>query len=226
MESSIAREASSPEVGRFLTLNSLNLENGASSFQLELADDGVATLTFDLPVEKVNVLSRAILSELDAVLDQLAGMPATGLLVCSGKPGQFVAGAKIEELLPTEGNSMDDILASLEKGQTVFARFETLPYPTVALIDGACLGGGAEFALTMDERVATNQPKTQIGLPEVKLGLIPGWGGTQRLSRVVGLDHALKAITTGKPFTASEAEAIGLVFDAVPVDLAKGALLQ
>ena len=146
MESSIAREASSPEVGRFLTLNSLNLENGASSFQLELADDGVATLTFDLPDEKVNVFSRTILSELDAVLDQLAGMPATGLLVCSGKPGQFVAGAKIEELLPTEGNSMDDILASLEKGQTVFARFETLPYPTVALIDGACLGGGAEFA--------------------------------------------------------------------------------
>ncbi len=218
MESSIAREASSPEVGRFLTLNSLNLENGASSFQLELADDGVATLTFDLPDEKVNVFSRTILSELDAVLDQLAGMPATGLLVCSGKPGQFVAGAKIEELLPTEGNSMDDILASLEKGQTVFARFETLPYPTVALIDGACLGGGAEFALAMDERVATNQPKTQIGLPEVKLGLIPGWGGTQRLSRVFGLDHALKAITTGKPFTASEAEAIGLVFDAVPVE--------
>ncbi len=199
-------------------MNPSKLDNGTDAFRLELAKDGVATLTFDLPNEKVNMFSRAVLAELDDVLNELAGMPAIGLMVCSGKPGQFIAGAKIEELLTTEANSMDDILGSLEQGEAVFARFEALPFPTVALIDGVCLGGGTEFALAMDERVATKQPKTQIGFPEVKLGLIPGWGGTQRLSRVVGLDHALKAITTGKPFDASEAEALGLVFDAVPED--------
>ena len=181
-----------------------------------MADDGIAVLTFDLPDEKVNVFSRSILAELDLVLNRLTEAPAKGLLVCSGKPGQFIAGAKIEELLENEENSMTDILGSLERGQEVFGRFESLPFPTVALIDGACLGGGTEFALAMDERVATNQSKTRIGLPEVNLGLIPGWGGTQRLPRIVGLDHALKAVTTGKPFTAKEAEAIGLVFDAVP----------
>ena len=104
-------------------MNPSKLDNGTDAFRLELAKDGVATLTFDLPNEKVNMFSRAVLAELDDVLNELAGMPAIGLMVCSGKPGQFIAGAKIEELLATEANSMDDILGSLEQGEAVFARF-------------------------------------------------------------------------------------------------------
>src|SRR5207247_5556911 len=98
----------------------------------------------------------------------------------------------------------------------IIAPFEALPYPTIALIDGACMGGGTEIALGFDLRLAGTNPKTEIGLPEVKIGLIPGWGGTQRLTRLIGPSLAAELICAGEAVKADRARELGIVFDAVP----------
>jgi 3-hydroxyacyl-CoA dehydrogenase/enoyl-CoA hydratase/3-hydroxybutyryl-CoA epimerase/3-hydroxyacyl-CoA dehydrogenase/enoyl-CoA hydratase/3-hydroxybutyryl-CoA epimerase/enoyl-CoA isomerase len=106
----------------------------------------------------------------------------------------------------------------VQRGLNLIAAFEALPYPTVAVIDGACMGGGLELAMGFDYRLASNNPKTELGLPEVKIGLIPGWGGTQRLSRLIGPALAAELICAGDTVKADRARALGLVFDAVPAD--------
>ena len=100
----------------------------------------------------------------------------------------------------------------------ILGRIGRLPFPTVALIDGPCMGGGTELALAMDERIASTSPQTKIGLPEVKVGLLPAWGGTQRLPRLIGVQPAVEMITSGEPVAAAKAAALGLVFDAVPAE--------
>src|SRR5947209_6232599 len=190
----------------------------AGALRLEVLDGSVGLVTFDLPGESVNTLGRAVMEELEALAAGLARRTdLKGLVFRSGKPGAFVAGANLNELgrLPRDP---EQARRDMQRGLAVFAALEALPYPTVAAIDGAAMGGGLELALSFDFRVATNSPKTVLGLPEVNVGLIPGWGGTQRLPRLIGPSLAAEMICSGEPVGATRARDIGLVFDAVPAE--------
>jgi 3-hydroxyacyl-CoA dehydrogenase/enoyl-CoA hydratase/3-hydroxybutyryl-CoA epimerase len=180
-----------------------------SAFIYELHNDGTAILTFDLPGEKVNKLTTPVMDELDRVLDDLAAQKGIkALVIRSGKEGSFIVGADIAEIRAVEDAAVGERLA--RKGQAVFAKLEALPFPTVAAIHGPCMGGGLELALACSHRVVTNDQKTALALPEVKLGIIPGFGGTQRLPRLVGLANALDMILTGKSVYAKKAAKTGL----------------
>lgn len=186
-----------------------------SAFRLDFPKTGIARLTFDLPGSKANTLGQAVQSDLEAALDDLARRTdVAGLLFVSGKPGMFIAGADLKELGAASDEATNRRL--VKRGLAIVARFERLPYPTVALIDGACVGGGLELALGFDYRLAGSHPKVEIGLPETKIGLIPGWGGTQRLARVIGPHLAAERIASGESAKADKARELGIVFDAVP----------
>jgi 3-hydroxyacyl-CoA dehydrogenase/enoyl-CoA hydratase/3-hydroxybutyryl-CoA epimerase len=129
--------------------------------------------------------------------------------VRSGKPGTFIAGADVAEIASVS-TEQEGYEASRE-GQRIFARLENLPIPTVAAIDGICLGGGTELVLACGYRLASDRSATRIGLPEVRLGIIPAFGGTTRLPRLVGLSAALPMILTGKAVTARKAQRMGLI---------------
>ena len=185
-----------------------------TAFDLKVEDDGLATLTFDLPGEKVNKFSTAVLEELADVLVRLTREARIrGLLVRSGKPDIFIAGADVKEFTQVQP---EDVRPGVERVQALFEQLAHLPYPTVAAIHGACLGGGTELALACDYRLMSDSAKTQIGLPEVRLGIFPAWGGCTRLPRVVGLAAALDLILTGKTLDARRAKRIGLADEAVP----------
>src|SRR5439155_4433574 len=128
----------------------------------------------------------------------------------SGKPGMFVAGADLREL----GSRPDPNLskAVTKRGLDIFWAFENLPFPTVAAIDGSCMGGGLELSLSLDFRLAGTDPKTELGVPEVKIGLFPGWGGTQRLPRVAGATAAIEMICSGEPVKPQRARELGILF--------------
>ncbi len=171
--------------------------------------EGVAALILDVPDRSVNVLSRRVLAELDQALDRVAADDSFRLLVFrSGKPGTFIAGADVHELSrlasPEEAAELSEI------GQRVFDKLASLPIPTAAIIGGACLGGGLELALACDYRVVIHNPRTQLGLPEIELGLVPAWGGTQRLQRLIGLERALRVLLGGHRVGAAEAVRWGL----------------
>ena len=180
-----------------------------SAFHYELANNGIAILTFDLPGEKVNKLTTAVMNELDRLLDELAADHAIkALVIRSGKPDIFIAGADIAEIRDITDAKTGEELS--RKGQSVLGKIEALPFPTVAAIHGPCLGGGLEFALACSHRVISNDPKTVLGLPEVKIGIMPGFGGTQRLPRLVGLANSLEMILPGKNVHAKKAKKFGL----------------
>jgi len=175
--------------------------------------DGVATLRFDVPDAKVNTWGEAAMAEFVAQLDQVAARKdLKALVIRSGKPGTFIAGADIKELAKLR--DLDECADKSRAGQQAFAKLDHLGIPSVALIDGTCLGGGLECALACTWRIAVDQPKTALGLPETQLGIIPGWGGCIRLPRLIGLPRALGMILTGKPVDARKAFKQGLV-DAV-----------
>ena len=188
---------------------------------LEHTEGGVAWLVFDRPDARVNILTQAVMERLDALLGELEEGARRGdvgaLVVRSGKPGTFIAGADVDEIAgvtdPEEGRRA----AAL--GQAVFRRLERLPIPSIAAIDGVCLGGGTELALACTYRIAADREETQIGLPEVRLGILPGFGGTVRLPRLVGLRAALDIILTGKSVSARKAQRIGLVDERVPTPI-------
>ena len=190
----------------------------ASAFQLEELDRQVALVTFDLPGKKVNTLGRAVLKELTELLGGLEKRDDLRGLLFRGKPGQFIAGADLNELGALAFVPREQVAKGVELGHMILGRIGRLPFPTVALIDGPCMGGGTELALAMDQRIASTNPQTKIGLPEVKVGLLPAWGGTQRLPRLIGVQPAVEMITSGEPVTAAKAAALGLVFDAVPAE--------
>ena len=170
---------------------------------------------FDLPFDKVNKLSSAVMAELKQVVTAISSDTTCEVVSFeSAKKDIFIAGADIEELHRIESQAVAREKAQV--GQALFSRIADLPQTTVAIIDGACVGGGCELALACDFRMATNNPKTKIGLPEVKLGIIPGWGGTQRLPRLIGLPEALKIILPGKTVNAGKAKKIKLVDHVVP----------
>jgi 3-hydroxyacyl-CoA dehydrogenase/enoyl-CoA hydratase/3-hydroxybutyryl-CoA epimerase len=182
--------------------------------RVEYDAEGIAWVVFDDPESKVNVLGTEQMQQLDAVLDELYKRKPKAAVFISAKPGIFIAGADINELQRIHDASLGADLS--RAGHRIFAKIERLGVPTVAAIDGACLGGGCELALACRYRVAADDPKTQIGLPETQLGIIPGWGGSQRLPRLIGLGAALDIICAGKSISADKARRIGLVDAAVP----------
>jgi enoyl-CoA hydratase/carnithine racemase len=186
----------------------------STSANLSVRPDGVGVLTLDQPGSKANVLTRELWQDIDAALDEAARQPLKGLVIASAKPGVFIAGADLKLLLDASGPNDPAVRAFIDLGLRVLETLESLPFPTCAAIDGAALGGGLEVALACDIRVVGNNPKIQLGLPEVKLGLIPGWGGTQRLPRIVGLNRAAEMLTSGESLTAVEAIAAGLAVPA------------
>ncbi|HVK17670.1 MAG TPA: enoyl-CoA hydratase-related protein [Fimbriiglobus sp.] len=189
------------------------------SIQLAVHPDGVAVLTLDQPDSRANLLSKSLWAELEAALLPLADRPdVKGLVVASAKPGVFIAGADLRFLASVQTPNDPAVRDLIEYGLRVLDVLESVPFPTCAAIDGAALGGGLEVALACDYRVAGTNPRVELGLPEVKLGLIPGWGGTQRLPRVLGLERAADLLATGRTVKAEEAKSLGLVRDVVPSD--------
>lgn len=180
------------------------------------AEGRVAVLTLDLPGKSANLLGSAVLDEIEARLDEVdAASSVAGLVFDSAKPGVFIAGADLTEFAAGLDRPKDDILATTERGQTLFGRLVSCDYPTIAAIDGVCVGGGLELAVWCDRRVATASSKTQFAFPEVKLGLLPGWGGTARTPRMIGLANAIESVTSGDSLGASDAFRLGLVDDVV-----------
>lgn len=184
---------------------------------LEITTDGVAVLTLNTP-GRLNVLSPAVFEELNEQFLELASRPEVKALVIeSGKKGSFVAGADITHLA-TITNAAEGAEMS-RQAQAVFQHLDNFSFPTVVAIDGVCLGGGLELALACSYRLITDNPSTQLGLPEVQLGLIPGAGGTQRLPRLIGFPESLELILTGKKVRPRKAYKLGLADELVPVQL-------
>ena len=183
------------------------------SVRLSERSDSFAMLLIDQPDSRVNVLTQTLWTELESALDGLVAQThLRGLVVASAKPGVFIAGADLK-LLAEAPTGDPAVRALIEQGLRVLAKLEHLPFPTCAAIDGVALGGGLELALACDWRVVGSHPRVQLGLPEVKLGLIPGWGGTQRLPRLVAPAFALQMVVSGEPIDARQAVATGLAMD-------------
>ncbi len=183
------------------------------TLRIDRAADGVATLWFDCP-GKVNVLGDATMKELRALVKEIAADNSIkALIIASSKPDTFVSGADLHELLGFE--SLEAAHGLAQEGQAVFCNLENLGKPTVTAIHGPCLGGGLEAALCTTRRVATNSPLTIIGLPEVRLGLIPGLGGTQRLPRLISVIDAIDFILDASPTSAEKALELGVIDEIV-----------
>src|SRR5262249_40776976 len=152
-----------------------------NAFQFEELAGKIGLITFDVPEQKVNTFSQPVLKEIAELVTKLSGRSdLRGLLLRSGKgaDGQFIAGADLKELGSLIYATKEQVAEGLAAGHQIFSAVSNLPFPTVSLIDGQCMGGGTELSLSMDYRLASDSPKTSIGLPEVKVGIIPGWGGT------------------------------------------------
>lgn len=184
-----------------------------AALTLEVSGDGVAWLVWDRPDSRVNILTSGVMERLDALLGDIeAGARESrirAVVVRSGKDGHFIAGADIDAIADVTDPAAGATAAA--QGQALFRRLDLLPVPVVAAVDGTCLGGGTELILACDARIASDRPETKIGLPEVKLGILPGFGGTVRLPRVVGLQEALNMMLTGSTVSARKAQRIGLV---------------
>ncbi len=182
-------------------------------------DDGMAVVVIDRP-ETLNALSRQVMDDLDAWFAWAASAPSVhGVLLTGAGPKSFVAGADIKQF---KGMGPEEGKAFAERGQAVFSRIERFPKPVIAVVNGFALGGGSELALACHMRVASNTAR--FGQPEVNLGIIPGYGGTQRLPRIVGKGLATELVLTGDMITADRAYEIGLVNHVfAPEDLMDGA---
>src|SRR5262245_4446336 len=171
---------------------------------------GIVHVAFDRPRDKVNLLTPAILEELALLLDSVKSREdVRGVLFKSAKPKMFVAGMDVEAIA-----SFTDAFKAAEGarfGQQVFQRIADLPVPSGAAIGGTCLGGGTELVLACTVRVAADDPAVKIGLPETQIGIIPGFGGTQRMPRLIGLTPAIDLILTGRQLDAKRAQRAGLV---------------
>lgn len=195
--------------------------NDAATLQetisLSFPEPDVALLTLDMPGKSANVLSNSVLDELARHLDELETRDdLSGLIFLSAKPGIFIAGADLREFVA----SLDDItpektFAMCRRGQDLFARLSKTPFVTIVAIEGVCVGGGAELAVWCDRRIMSKKPKTEIGFPEVRIGIFPGWGGTVRLPRLIGLANSVEMITSGESVGPEPAFAMGLANDVV-----------
>ncbi|MCB1007968.1 MAG: enoyl-CoA hydratase/isomerase family protein [Acidobacteria bacterium] len=199
------------------------------AFRLESGEDGVATLTFDLPDRKANIFTREALDELDEIVAELGVRNDIRCLVLrSAKPDIFIAGADVEAI----AHVTDPVQAESGSryGHRIFAAWEALPFPTVAAVRGTCLGGGTELSLASSWLVVSDRADLRIGLPEIKLGIVPGWGGCVRMPRRIGLLASLDLILAGKAIPGARAFKAGLAdaifpdagFDARVLEFARG----
>jgi 3-hydroxyacyl-CoA dehydrogenase/enoyl-CoA hydratase/3-hydroxybutyryl-CoA epimerase len=182
---------------------------------------GIGWIVFDDPERTLNVLTERVMRRLADIVEETR-LAATGgrvkvVVVRSGKPDSFIAGADLDAIAAVEDPRVAE--AQVRLGQAIFMEVETLPVPTVAAIHGICVGGATELALACRHRVVSDSPKTRIGLPEVQLGILPAWGGTTRLPRLVGLRAALDLLLTGKQIDADRAHRIGFAGRVLPAGL-------
>src|SRR2546422_18212 len=189
----------------------------ARTLQRTVRDDQICLLTFDRPGSAANVFDQRTLTELGEELDFIARAPQLkGLIITSAKRSIFIAGLDLNII--NQSASPADVRALIELGQSVMNRLAALPIPTVAAIHGAALGGGYELCLACDYRVASPEHVTKIGLPETQLGLLPAWGGSTRLPRLVGLPKALDVILAGKTLAPKPALKRGMVDELAPAE--------
>lgn len=202
------------------TVSALTLNH----FSLSLDKQGIAWLCMDVADSTVNRLSSDAMHELSLIIDHFSVQHPVGLVLYSGKESGFIAGADIDEFSGV--SSAESGMALVARGWNLFDRIAAAPYPTLALIRGHCLGGGLELAMACRYRLAVDQPDTRLSLPEVMLGIFPGWGGMQRLPRLVGPLAALDMMLSGRAVSARRAASLGLVDAVVPQRLARQAAAQ
>ncbi|MGD0585594.1 MAG: 3-hydroxyacyl-CoA dehydrogenase NAD-binding domain-containing protein [Oryzomonas sp.] len=183
-------------------------------WRFEQDQAGTATLTLDRADSSTNSLSREVLGELEQLLSGIDGQTARAVVIRSGKRSGFIAGADVNEF--TGIRTGEEALQLVQRGQAILALIEALPVPSIALIHGFCLGGGLELALACRYRIASDDPGTRLGFPEILLGIHPGFGGTLRATRLVGPLSALGMMLTGRTLSARQALKIGLVDYVVP----------
>jgi 3-hydroxyacyl-CoA dehydrogenase/enoyl-CoA hydratase/3-hydroxybutyryl-CoA epimerase len=183
-------------------------------WRLERSPDHIATLWFDRPDGSTNTFSSAVLRELGALCAELAANPPKGLAIRSAKENGFAAGADIDEF--TSLKTPEEAFAFTRLGNEVFDQVAALPFPTVAMVHGFCMGGGLELALACRYRIADDGDKTRMALPEVMIGIVPGWGGAKRLPRLVGAPQALDLMLTGRGVSGKSAQRMGLVDKVTP----------
>jgi enoyl-CoA hydratase len=185
-------------------------------------EKGIARLVVNRP-EKRNALNRATRLEMAEVLDNVEADESVRVLIVSGEGEKsFIAGSDLTELSRFSPLEMEEFISTL--GQRLYNRFEEMEKPVIAMIDGLCLGGGLELAMACDIRIASD--RSRFGQPEISLGIIPGSGGTQRLSRLVGTGKAREIIYTGNPIDAEEAHRIGLVNQVLPSAELEAAVME
>lgn len=185
-----------------------------TDWRLDIDAEGLAWLCLDKRDSGTNILSEAVLDEFVALLGQLEQRPPRGLVIQSGKSKGFIAGADVQAFRTLE--SQAQALELIRRGQQAFDRLEALPCPTLALIQGYCLGGGLELALACDYRVAQDDDSTRLGFPEVRLGIHPGFGGSLRSVRLLGGVKAMDLMLSGRTVSARQARRLGLVDYVVP----------
>ena len=195
-------------------MNNNGNNSGQQHWQLEVDAQGVAWATLNKAGESTNSLSSSVMDELSQLLDQLDRSPPKGLIFRSGKAAGFIAGADIQEF--TRLDTPEKGIELVSRGWQLFNRLAGVSYPTLALVRGHCLGGGLELALACRYLLAVDEPSTRMGLPEVMLGIVPGWGGMLRLPERIGPQAALDMMLTGKTIDASKARRLGLADDCVP----------
>ena len=178
-------------------------------WKTSLDDSGIVTLTLDRANSSVNAISREVLDELGQIVERLAIEKPAGVIIYSAKANGFAVGADIKEFV--EYAKQGSVQENIENGQRVYESLARLPCPTVAAVHGACMGGGTELILACRQRIAVDDDKTRIGLPEVMLGIHPGWGGSARLPRLIGAPEALPVMLTGKALSARRAKSLGVV---------------
>src|SRR5215470_17606593 len=184
------------------------------NWKLETDGDGIVWLSLDKADSSTNVLSAEVMSELDGVLEDLGAQKPRGVIIRSAKETGFIAGADVEEF--TRIKDAEDAMRMVRRGWDLYNKLAALPFPTLALVQGFCMGGGLELALACRYRIAVDVPGTGFALPEVMLGILPGWGGVMRLPKLVGPSAALDMLLTGRAVDARRAKRLGLVDAAVP----------
>jgi 3-hydroxyacyl-CoA dehydrogenase/enoyl-CoA hydratase/3-hydroxybutyryl-CoA epimerase len=185
------------------------------NWRLETDADEILWIYFDKEGTSVNTVDRPVMEEFAVIVDSLVDdREHKGVIIASGKKNGFIAGADITQF--NKFKDIDESFTMLRRGQQIFDKLEALKLPVVAMIDGFCVGGGLELALACHYRVAEDGPKTRLGLPEVKLGIHPGWGGTVRLPRLIGAPQAMNLILGGHTISGKAASKLGFVDAAVP----------
>ncbi|QQR55980.1 MAG: enoyl-CoA hydratase/isomerase family protein [Candidatus Melainabacteria bacterium] len=186
------------------------------AISFELQSNNIAIITIDLPDSKVNLLSRDTMLELDQCIEEAKSKNAKGIIVCSGKEDNFGAGADVQQIRALQNEPPEHCYEASKMGKEVFAKLASLN--SLAAVHGTCLGGFTELALACKYRIASPDKKTQIGVPEIQLGFVPGWGATVRLPRLIGAEQAFKLISTGKNVDAKKAYKLGVVDQIVEKD--------